>query len=71
MSNETQVESHAKEFDRLREAIAVALTEWWRGQEMFVSQGFWSGAPPDPIDSWDVPAHIVALQEAIYREGGE
>ena len=43
----------------------------WLGQEMFLSHGFWSGAPTDFIDNCEVPPHIVALQEAIERREGE
>ena len=51
----------AAENARLREAISEVLGDWW-----YYTAKEWV------LDRYyPVPAHIVALQEAIYREGGE
>lgn len=51
----------AAENARLREAISEVLGDWW-----YYTAKEWV------LDRYyPVPAHIVALQDAIYREGGE
>ena len=51
----------AAENARLREAISEVLGDWW-----YYTAKEWV------LDRYyPVPPHIVALQEAIYREGGE
>ncbi len=50
---------------RLRAAIQGELQRWLREVSEFADAGFCD------IDDVPMPAHIVALQDAIYREGGE
>lgn len=59
----------AAENARLRALIPSVLGEWWQTKWDYFEEYAWRlhGAHA----CLQVPPHIVALQEAIYREGGE